>query len=147
MANTKISDLHGSRKIARSGLGEIRKPALGDGTAKPGDAVGILDATGKVVRADLGAQELFVGFLDDDPSIAEDTAIPDGNPCSVIVPQSGHVYATKMEDPGGALASGQPLGLSNDAGAFEDVANMTTAQAGLEEAMGNGDTVGLLRWY
>jgi hypothetical protein len=61
MPNTKISDL-GNRQIAISGLPEIRKPALGDGTAKPGDIVGVIVATGRVVRSDIGVSELFVYY-------------------------------------------------------------------------------------
>lgn len=147
MANTKISDL-GSRRIAISGLPEIRKPALGDGTCKPGDIVGVISATGKVVRTDIGASEYFEGIVDDDPTIAEDTAIADGAPLSIIYPTSGHVYRTKMEDPGGAEERGTPIGFSNEAGALEDLAAVNTAGlvGYLETDMANGDTVGEVRW-
>lgn len=147
MANTKISDL-GDRRIAISGLPEIRIPALGDGTAKPGDQVGITDATGKVVRSDLGASELWRGILDDEPTVAEDTAIPDGAPCSVIIPQGGHLYRCKCEDPTGAVVSGTPHTWSNDAGALEDQAALNTGEvlAVNEKPLANGDTVGEFRW-
>ena len=147
MANTKISHL-GSRDIALSGLGEIRIPALGDGTAKPGDLVGITDATGRVVRADLGASELFRGILDDLPTLTEDTAITAGMPCSVIIPQSGHVYRCKVEDPGGAVVSGTPHTFSNDAGALEDQAALNTAAffAVNTKPLANGYTVVEFQW-
>jgi hypothetical protein len=147
MANTKISDL-GSRKIALSGLGEIYLPALGDGTAKPGDMVGITDATGRVVRCDIGASELFRGILDDLPTIAEDTAITAALPCSIIVPQPGHQYRVKMEDAGGALTSGQPMGFSDDAGAMEDIAGLGTAgvHAVLTKAIVDDDVVCEIQW-
>jgi len=147
MVNTKISHL-GGRAIAISPGGEIRIPALGDGTAKPGDLVGITDATGRVVRADLGASELFRGFLDDLPTLAEDTAITAGLACSVIIPTSGHVYRLKVEDPGGAVTSGVPHTFSNEAGALEDQAALNTAafQAVNVKALANGDTVGEFQW-
>lgn len=147
MANTKISHL-GSRLIAIDGLAEIRRPALGDGTSKPGDLVYIVDATMYATCADLGAVEYFNGILDDLPTIAEDTAITAGVPCSVIIPQSGHHYRVHMEDPGGAEETGTPVGLSDHAGAMEDYAAMNTAgvQGYLSKAMANGDTVGEVQW-
>ncbi len=150
MVNTKISHL-GSRKIALSGLGEVKESALGDGIAKPGDLVGIIAATGKVVRTDLGAgttSETFIGIVDDKPTIAEDTAIPDGDPLSVIKPQSTHKYRVKMEDPGGAIIEGQPMGFSDDAGAMEDIATMGTAgvYANLDIAVVDNDTVCQVTW-
>lgn len=146
MANTKISDL-GDRRIAISGLPEIRKPALGDGTAKPGDIVGI-NSSGKVVQTQVGTSELFDGILDDEPILAEDTAIPDGYACSVIVPQSGHLYRCKMEDAGGSVAAGMPHAVGSTAGALEDTANLNTATplAKLEKAIVDNDTVGEFRW-
>lgn len=150
MANTKISNL-GSRDIALSGLGEIKRSALGDGTAKPGDLVGIIAATGKVVRTDLGVgttSETFIGIVDDNPTYADDTATTDGKPLSVIVPQSGHRYRVKMEDPGGAIIEGFPMGFSDDAGAMEDIATMSTAgvYANLDKAVVDDDVVCEVVW-
>ena len=150
MAKLKISDL-GSRKIALSGLGEIYRPAKGDGTAKPGDLVGIIESTGKVVRTDLGAgttSETFVGIVDDDPTLAEDTAIPDGQELNLIVPTSGHKYRVKMEDPGGAVLKGAPMGFSDDAGAMEDIATMGTAgvYANLDKSAVDDDVVCEVSW-
>jgi hypothetical protein len=151
MVNTKISHL-GTRDIAISGLGEIYQSALGNGVCKPGEPVGIIAATGKVVGTDLGAgttSETFIGILDNDYSTAEDTAIGDGNPVHVIVPQSGHLYQVWFEDPGDANSiEGFPVGFSNTLGNFEDVATMGTAgvYANLYKAMANGDTVGIIRW-
>ena len=147
MANTKISDL-GDRRIAISGLPEVRKPALGNGTAKPGDIVAIDSTTGKVVATDIGVSELFEGIVDDDPTIAEDTAIADGKPLSLLLPSKNHVYRTKIEDPAGAKVAGQPYGFSDTAGALEGLAAANTAgcQGYLHTAVANGDTVGEIRW-
>ena len=156
MANTKISHINGSRKVAVSGMKEIYKPALGDGTAKPGDLVGIISTAGankgKVVRTQLGGGtelETFIGIVDDLPTIAEDTAIPDGIPLNIIVPQSGHKYKVKAEDTGDALSiEGFPMGFSSTAGAMEDIATMGTAgvKANLDIAMVDNDTVAQVVW-
>jgi hypothetical protein len=150
MVNTKITHLGGSRKIARSGLGEVRISALGNGTAKPGDLVGVTDATGKVVGTDIGASEMFRGILDDEPTLAEDTAITDGMPCSIIVPQGAHIYAIKCTDPTGAVVSGLQHKASATAGAITGAANTNLNTAGNmctnHEALANGDTVMLADW-
>jgi hypothetical protein len=151
MVNNQISDL-GTRDIAISGLGEIYQSALGNGVCKPGEAVGIIAATGKVVGTDLGAgttNETFIGILDNDYSTADNTAIPDGSPCHVIVPQSGHLYQVWTEDPGDANSiEGFPMGFSNTLGLFEDIATMGTAgvYANLYKAQANGDDVAIIRW-
>lgn len=147
MVKTKISDL-GDRRIAISGLPETRKPALGNGTAKPGDIVGVDSSTGKVVASDIGASELFTGIVDDDPTIAENTAIADGKPLSLLLPQKNHVYRTKIEDPAGAKVEGQPYGFSDIAGALEGLAALNTAGCVgyLDSAVANGDTVAEIRW-
>lgn len=148
MANTKISHL-GTRKISLSG-NERRIPALGNGVAKPGDIVGITDATGKVVGINIGASELFRGILDDKPEIAEDTAIADGAPCSVIIPQSGKLYNIGITDAAGAVASGLPHKVSNSAGKLEGPANTNMNTAGNlainTKPLANGDTVMEAQW-
>lgn len=149
MANTKISDL-GSRKIAVSGLGEIRIPALGNGTAKPGDVVGVTDATGKVVGINIGSSEMFRGILDDDPTLAENTAITDGKACSIIIPQKGHRYRVHCKDPSGAVVSGLPHKFGDVAGTVLGAANTNMNTAGNccinSQALANGDTVMEAEW-
>lgn len=151
MANTKISHL-GDRRIAVSGLPEIRIPALGNGTAKPGDVVGIVRSTGKVAGSDIGAFEYFEGILDDNPDLAEDTAITDGAPCSVIVPQMGHKYRVHCVDLGGAVLEGTGMGFSASAGALQKVTALGVAAStvyGCAKTVSlgaNGDTVVEIRW-
>jgi hypothetical protein len=151
MANTKISHL-GDRRIAISGLPEIRLPALGNGIAKPGDVVGIVRSTGYATGSDIGGFEYFDGILDDNPDTAEDTAIVAGVACSVIVPQKGHLYRVGCVDLGGAVLEGTPMGFSATAGKMEKCAaigvagsvihgNAYTASLGA-----NGDTVVTVRW-
>lgn len=145
MVNTKISQL-GSRDIAISGLPEIRIPAMGDGTAKPGDLVGITDATGRVAQTGTGGADYFHGILDDVPDMAENTAITAGKPCSVIVPQSGHKYRVKCLDFGGAAVSGVAV-IHGTAGAVTFDGAIENATLGyLAEPIVDDDTVCEMRW-
>lgn len=153
MVSSKPSDIgNGSRKIAISGMPEVYRPALGDGTAKPGDLVGIIAATGKVVKTVLGGgttAETFIGIVDDKPTIAEDTAIGDGKPLNIIVPTSTHKYKVRFEDPGGATAiEGLAVGFSDTAGAMEMVATMGTGSVygNLDLAVPNGDSIAQVEW-
>lgn len=151
MANTKISHL-GDRRIAISGLPEIRIPALGNGVVKPGDVVGIVRSTGYATGSDIGAFEYFEGIVDDEPSLAEDTAITAGIPCSVIVPQSGHKYRVGCVDLGGAVLEGTGMGFSATAGKLQKVTAVGVAGStvfGLAQTVSlgaNGDTVVEVRW-
>lgn len=149
MANTKISDL-GGREISLSGKPQKYIPALGNGTAKPGDIVGITDATGKVVGIDIGASEMFRGILDNDYKTAEDTAIPDGSPCNIIVPKSGEGYRVGITDPTGAVVSGLPHNVSATAGKLTGAANTSMNTAGNlcvnSKPLANGDTVMEVDW-
>jgi len=148
MTNTKISNL-GSRRICL-GTEESRIPAIGNGVAKPGDIVGITDATGKVVGIDIGASEMFRGILDDLPTLAEDTAVPDGAPCSVIIPKSGNFYRIGITDPTGAVVSGLSHAVSATAGKLVGAANTNLNTAGNmainSKSLGNGDTVMEAQW-
>jgi len=150
MENTQISDL-GSRKIAVGPMsGEITIPALGNGIAKPGEAVGITDATGKVVGCDIGASEMFRGLLANDYKTADNVAIPDGSPCHVIIPQSGHRYRTWITDPAGAVVSGLAHAMSATAGNFVGAANTNLNTAGSmcinTHALANNDRVADIGW-
>ena len=150
MVKSKISDL-GSRQIAVGPMnGEITIPCLGNGTAKPGEAVGITDATGKCVGTDIGAIEMFRGFLDNDYKTADDIAIPDGFSASIIIPTSGHNYRTFCTNPIGAVVSGLSHALSASAGSFVGAANTSMNTAGSmcinSIPIGNGDTVMEISW-
>ena len=147
----KYTDL-GSRDVALSGLGEIRRPALGDGVSRPGDVVGIDAATGRIIAHDEGAgttSETFYGIVDDLPTIAANAVIPTDVGCSVIKPQSGHKYRIGITDPGGAThIKGWNIALSADAGKCAGVATANTAGAvaNLSKAMANLDTWGEVDW-
>lgn len=144
MANTTLSSV--APKVALSVGGEKRKPALGDGTAKPGDAVGIILATGKVVQTDIGASELFVGFLDINVDTDMDTAIGDGIPCEIIEPTSRHIYNVQIEDPAGDEGAGYPYTFSDTAGALEQAASAILGIARLASTVATGDLYGKINW-
>jgi hypothetical protein len=150
MANDKISDL-GDRRIAL-GNNEIRIPALGNGTAKAGQVVGLVRSTGKVAGSDIGAFEYFEGILDDNPDLANDVVIPDGYPCSIIIPQAGHKYRVWCIDLGGAVLEGTRMGFSASAGLLQKATAIGVAQSTIFGicstcSLGaNGDDVVEVRW-
>lgn len=143
MANTKISDL-GGRDIAISGLPEIRKAAMGDGTSKPGDLVYYVDATGYATYA---TTALFTGILDNDYKTAENTAIAAGAPCSIIIPQKGHKYRVKFKDAGGAKPSGTPVIHDTGTGQVQFASDDTKNELGnLDQPIADDDTVAVVQW-
>jgi len=144
MANTKLSDI--GTKVAIASKGKKTVSALGDGTAKPGDAVGIILATGKVVQTDIGVSELFTGFLDINVETDMDTAIVDGVPCEIIIPQSGLDYNIQVEDPAGDEGEGYPYTFSDTAGAMEQAASAILGKARLASTLATGDLYGTVRW-
>ena len=144
MANTTLSSV--APKVALSAGGESRVAAIGDGTAKPGDCVGITLATGAVVQTDIGVSELFVGFLDINVETDMDTAIVAGVPCSIIVPTSRHVYNIQIEDPAGDEGEGYPYTFSDTAGSMEQAASAILGLARLAGTVATGDLYGKVRW-
>ena len=149
MVNTQISHL-GSRKIALSGLGEIKIPALANGTSKSGELVGITDATGRTVGCDVGASEMFRGIQDDEPSTADNVAPIAGTPISIIVPQTGHIYRIWCKDPSGAVVSGLQHKMSDTSGNIDGAANTNINTAGNlctnTQALASGDLVMEADW-
>lgn len=144
MANTTLSSV--APKVALSAGGESRIAAIGDGTAKPGDAVGITEATGAVVQTDVGVSELFVGFLDINVETDMDTAIVAGVKCYVIVPKSTHIYNIQIEDPAGTEGESEPYTFSDTAGAMEKAASAILGLARLADTVVTGDLYGKVRW-
>jgi len=140
MAKTKISDL-GSRDIALSAGGEVRKSAIADGTAKPGDLVGITDADGKAVQTGTGGVDYYTGILDNDYKTAEDTAIPVGTIVSIIIPRSGRLYRSKCLDFGGAAVQGAAVKLGTGGAVTFDAAIENATFGYLNKAIVDDDTV------
>lgn len=106
MANTTLSSIGGV--IQGNWNDEFIVGACGDGSAQAGNAVGIL-STGLVVAAGSAAtDDEFIGFLLPCEGIDMDTAITASKPCSVVVPQSGHLYGVTTADLG-TSKPGYPL--------------------------------------
>ena len=126
-AKTKLSDL--GSQVCVDDENEHLIPALGNGTAVPGDLCGITSADGKVKGTDEGAVNEFLGILKESKITGTETAIVAGVKCSLIVPKSGHRYRIRIldtvdtQDVGFALDfSGTPY--KADAAASINVAKM-----------------------
>lgn len=112
MAKTKISDL-GSKIAVGPDQDEHLIPALGNGTAVPGDLCYRDPATGKVLGSDVGAAEFFEGILKESIITGTETAIVDGVKCSLIAPTPGHRYRIRCNDMGGNRETGDGVLFSN----------------------------------
>jgi len=96
MAKTKLSDLGSS--VCVDDQNEKTVPALGNGTAVPGDLCGIDPTTGRVVGTDTESAQNFVGILKESKITGTETAIVAGIPCMLVVPKSGHNYRVRTID-------------------------------------------------
>ena len=86
--------------------GERIITAISDGTAVPGQVVGIL-ATGIIAGTDDGGtSETFHGILLPKYNTDCDSIITSGDMCEVVIPRTGRRYNVATVDPGGDKASG-----------------------------------------
>lgn len=146
MAKTKISDLGSS--VCVDDQNEKYVPALGNGSAIPGEFCAIDPATGKVVGSDVGALEQFVGILMESKITGTETAIVDAIPCKLVVPKSGHGYRGRIDDVGATLKHGHSIKFGANAGYAVKTTNLldpgVLGQLSLEAL--NGDTVVEFTW-
>lgn len=144
MAKTTLLEYGTSVIIGSQGDEEII-PALGDGTAKPGNVVGITSG-GKVVQSDLGAVEDLIGILMESQITGQETAIVDTVLCDVVIPKSGNRYVVRIDDQGGAKEIGYPLEVTATAGTLGVADDVNNALAVLGKPIANGDTVAEIIW-
>ena len=143
MALSKISDI-GGKVILGDEQDETILPAKGDGTAKPGQPVSI-NAAGSVVQTDVNVSDLFIGFLLPTHKQDVDAAITSGDPCSVVIPRSGHFYATFIVDLN-LTGSSIPLIFTTTAGSFGVQGDVEAATQAYTYRYLDGDTVGIIIW-
>jgi len=144
-AKTKISDL--GSQICVDDENEHLIPALGNGTAVPGDLCGIDETTGRVVGTDEGAFDEFLGILKESKITGTETAIVAGVKCSLIVPKSGHRYRIRCLDTVDTQGAGFALDFSAtpykaDAAASQNVARMNLSLPMYQD----DDTVAEVTW-
>ena len=111
MAVTQLKDL-GSKVAVGDYQKEHLRPALGNGTAIPGDCCGLDPANGRVLAVDDGAIENFVGIMKENVLTGTETAIVAGVKCSLIIPKKGHRYRVRKLVNAAALEEGFPIGFS-----------------------------------
>ena len=105
MAKTQLNHL-GSKVAVGPDQDEHLIPALGNGTAVPGDLCYRDPSNGRLLGADVGAAEFFEGILKESPITGTETAIVAGVKCSLIVPQPGHRYRVRCNDMGANKETG-----------------------------------------
>ena len=145
MANDEILDL-GSSVIVNANKQEELVPAKGDGTAKAGDLCYIQTTDGTVAGTDLGGAELFVGIMKEHPVYGTDTAIPDGTPCTLVVPISGERYRIRCLDLAANKQNGFGVDFSATAYKADGAVDINNAIAYLSDAYLDTATVCEVRW-
>jgi len=94
MTKTELKDLGSS--VCVDDQNEKFIPALGNGTAVPGDLCYIIPTAGatlgRVGPTQIGVKEFFSGILMESKITGTETAIVADVPCKLVVPKSGHNY-------------------------------------------------------
>lgn len=147
MANTAISNL--GTRVAVGNEPEKLISALGNGTLKAGNIVGINESTGKVQAVNIGTTELGIYIVQGDGKTALDTAIADSTPLSLIVPKSGHKYRVFISDQNAAKYKGQALKVAaTTVGELTSNTNHATAGtvASLAKDIADDDRVAEVEW-
>ena len=146
MAKTELGDLGG--KVCVDDQDEKLIPALGDGTAIPGDLCYIDPADGKAKGSDVGQAEFFSGIMKESKITGPETAIVAGIPCTLVVPKSGHNYRIRCIAAGDTDEVGAGVTFSGTAGKAETTdVTLALAKCGrlaLEVLV--GDTVCEVTW-
>ena len=146
MAKTKISDLGSG--ILVDDQNEKFVPALGNGSAIPGEFCAIDPSNGRVVGTDVGALEQFIGILMESKITGTETAIVTDIPCKLVIPKSGHGYRCRIDDPSATLKHGHSIKFGANAGYAVKTTNVLDAgvigQLSLEAL--TGDTVVEFTW-
>ena len=146
MAKTQLKDLGSS--VSVSGEDEHTIPALGDGTAIPGDLCYIDPADGKAKGTDVGAQEFFSGILKESPITGTETAPVAGVQVRLVQPKSGLRYRIRVDDLGATVKHGASIKFGANAGKAVKTTNVLDpgiiGRLSLEGL--NGDTVCEVTW-
>jgi hypothetical protein len=146
MAKTDLKDL-GSKVCVGPDQDEHLIPALGNGTAVPGDLCYRDPATGKVLGSDVGAAEFFEGILKEDPFTGTETAIGDGVICSLVAPTPGHRYRIRCNDMGANKETGAGVTFSATAYKADLGSTLILAKIGrLSMPYVDDDTVCEVKW-
>ena len=145
MAKTKISDLGNS--ICVNNEKEHLIPALGNGTAVPGDACYRSTTTGRVVASNTNTAKFFEGILKESPVTGTETAIVADVPCSLVVPKSGHRYRVRIKvNVGNKEVGASIIHHATEDYIFDHTANIADGCAYLALPSVAGDTVADVVW-
>ena len=143
MALSKISEM-GGQVIIGDYSDEFIVPAKGDGTVKPGNPC-YINAAGQAVQTDKDAVDLFLGFVLPSHETDVDAVVTSGANCSVVIPKSGHLYATFIVDLN-LSGTGIPLMFTTTAGSLGVAAGIEVDVCAKTYRYLDGDTVGIIIW-
>lgn len=143
MAKTKLSDLGSG--ICVDDQNEKGIPALGDGTAIPGDLCGINSTNGRVMGVHADDQESFVGILKEDKILGTEVAPVAGAPCMLVPPKSKHNYRIRTVELPDDYNVGQGMHPSMAVGKMTIWPHFPST-AGLSLPWKAGDTVAEVMW-
>ncbi len=145
MALTLISEI-GGQVILGDYTDETIIPGIADGTAKAGELVSLVGATGVVAQTDVDVTDSWIGILLPHYKVDVDTAITGALPCSIVIPKSGHLYGVICIDLNGSAKIGVPVIATTTAGAFGPQTDVEAAQLGTTYSYTDGDTVAIIVW-
>ena len=145
MTKTKISDLGSS--VCVDDQNEKYVPALGNGVGIPGDLCAIDPTNGRIVLTATAIIEQFIGILKESPLTGTETAPAADEPCTLIVPKSGHRYRIRCDNVGATLKVGHGMKFGTTAGKALKEATVLLANLGkLSLGAFTGDTVVEVTW-
>jgi len=150
MAKTTLKSLGSS--VCVDDQDEKMIPALGNGTAIPGDLCYIIPTAGatlgRVGPANVGATEFFSGILMESKITGTETAPAADVPCKLVVPKSGHGYRIRINVAGDTdeIGTGVTFSGTNYKGETTDVTLALSKIGRLSLEVLAGDSVAEINW-
>ena len=143
MANSTISSIGGV--IQGNWEDEFFVSAYGNASEKAGSLVGISAAGAIVECGSQATDDEFVGIVVGAYDTDLDTAPAATSLCTIVIPQSGHLYGCLTDDLSTALA-GEPLIHSDTDGQLKAGGNIEAIHVARKYKANSGDTVAIVIW-
>lgn len=148
MTKNDIGDLGSS--VCVDDQNEKMIPALGNGSALPGELCAVDPTNGRVIGTKVAGNgnEVFSGILMESKITGPDVAPGADIPCKLVVPKSAHGYRIRIDNPTATLKTGHPVKFGANAGYAVKTTNIldpgVIGRISLEAI--TGDTVVEVNW-